>query len=394
MKGTAYLKSVPISASVRPVIDAMRDATSREWVALPIYRRRAVPAVAVCDDRDVGRGSGNTMSSVGASKVKTSAGRNTLFRKLFAAYAVVVGVAVALLVFAPVTVSVPTALKELPVIIGGFVVMLVVYRVLLRRALAPLERVTDLMRRIDPLAPGQRVDTSASDAEMVAVAEAFNEMLDRLEQERRESARRTLAAQEAERRRIARELHDEIGQVLTGLVLRHETLARRAPNGLREEIEGLREAARHGAEEVRAIARRLRPEALDELGLQSALLALTATVAQQGGVEVQRTLARDLRLTTEQELVIYRVAQESLTNVLRHAGAHRVALTLREDEDGAVVLLVRDDGVGLPADADDHSNGIRGMRERALLVGADLSVRRLEPCGTEVRLRLPSRELA
>ena len=136
------------------------------------------------------------------------------------------------------------------------------------------------MHQVDPLAPGQRIDATSGDEEVVALAEAFNEMLDRLEGERRDSGRRALAAQEAERRRIARELHDEIGQLLTGLILRGETLARRAPEELRADVVGLREGAREAAEEVRLIARRLRPEALDELGLQSALLALCTSVAE------------------------------------------------------------------------------------------------------------------
>src|SRR5919109_211845 len=210
-------------------------------------------------------------------------------------------------------------------------------------------------------------------------------MLDRLEGERRESARRALAAQEGERRRIARELHDEIGQVLTGLVLRSETLSRRAPAELRGDLEDLREAARSGAQDVRMIAQRLRPEALDELGLQSALLALCTAVSDRAGIQITRDLERDLPLTAEQELVIYRVAQESVTNVVRHAEATRIEVTLRRDGDGdgdGVVLVVRDDGVGLP-----------GMRERALLVGANIMIGPARDGGTEVRLHLPSKEI-
>jgi two-component system, NarL family, sensor histidine kinase UhpB len=316
--------------------------------------------------------------------------RMTLFRRLFLTYAAVVGLAVAVLVLAPITVSVPTALAELAVILAGFAVTLVLFHAFLRRALAPLQTLTDVMHQIDPLAPGQRIDATTGDEEVVALAEAFNEMLDRLESERRDSGRRALAAQEAERRRIARELHDEIGQLLTGLILRGETLARRAPEELREDIVGLREGAREAAEEVRLIARRLRPEALDELGLQSALLALCTTVAQRAGLEVERRFARDLPLT-EEELVIYRVAQESLTNVVRHAQARRVMVTLERDRDRGVVLTVRDDGVGLPAEVADDSSGIRGMRERALLVGAQLRVSAVEPHGTEVALRVPVR---
>jgi two-component system, NarL family, sensor histidine kinase UhpB len=317
--------------------------------------------------------------------------RVSLFWRLFVAYAGVLALAVSVLVFAPVTVSVPTALTEVAVLLAGFVIALVMYLALLRRALGPLERLTRLMRRIDPLAPGQRIDTDAGDEQVVALAEAFNEMLDRLERERRESALHALAAQEAERRRIARELHDEIGQTLTGLVLRSETILRRAPEELRGDVEGLREAARRGAEDVRSIARRLRPEALDELGLQSALLALCGAVVKETGLEVERSLERDVRLSAEEELVIYRVAQESLTNVVRHAGASHAELVLRRLAND-VVLLVRDDGVGLPRNAERDATGIRGMRERALLIGAELVLAPAKPRGTEVRLRLPRRE--
>jgi two-component system sensor histidine kinase UhpB len=320
--------------------------------------------------------------------------RATLYRRLFVSYAAVLTLALLVLVFAPVTISVPVTLAELAVLLIGFVAMLAAAHVLLHRALHPLERLTAVMERIDPLTPGERIQLDAPEREVAALTEAFNDMLDRLESERRDSARRALTAQEGERRRIARELHDEIGQILTGMVLRSETLARRAPDGLRGDLEDLREAARQAAEEVRRIARRLRPEALDELGLQSALLALCTAVSDRVGLPIERNLERDLPLTSEQELVIYRVAQESLTNVVRHAGATHAALTLRNDGDGGVVLVVRDDGIGLPDDAERKSNGLRGMRERALLVGANISIGRANGSGTEVRLHVPSKELA
>ena len=321
-------------------------------------------------------------------------GRTTLYQRLFASYAAVLALAVVLLIFAPVTVSVPVTVAELAVLLGGFVVMLGAFHVVLHRGLRPLERLTAVMQRVDPLMPGQRIELQAPEREVAALTEAFNAMLDRLERERRDSARRALSAQEAERRRIARELHDEIGQVLTGLLLRSETIARRAPAELRGDLEELREAARHGAEEVRRIARRLRPEALDELGLQSALLSLCTAVSERTGLQIARTLQRDLPLSAEQELVIYRVAQESITNVVRHASAGRAELTLRRDGDGGVLLVVRDDGVGLAPDAERDATGLRGMRERALLVGAEMTITAAPSGGTEVRLHLPSRELA
>ena len=97
-------------------------------------------------------------------------------------------------------------------------------------------------------------------------------------------------------------------------------------------------------------------------------------------------------MTAEEELVIYRVAQESLTNVVRHAQAERVLVTLEPDLDGSVVLTVRDDGVGLPDPVADGSSGIRGMRERALLVGAQLRVDAVDPNGTQIVLRLPPKD--
>jgi len=319
-------------------------------------------------------------------------GHTSLFRRLFLAYAGVLAAAIAVLMLAPVTVSVPVTVPELAVILVGAVLMLTSFRLLLQRALDPYERLTRMMERVDPLAPGQRIELTVREAEVAALVRAFNDMLDRLEGERRQSARRALAAQEDERRRIARELHDEIGQTFTGLVLRSETLSRRAPDGLRQDLEALREDARHGAEEVRTIARRLRPEALDELGLQSALLALCTDVAERAAIVVTRNLERDLPLDAEQELVIYRVAQESITNVVRHARASHVEVSLGRENDG-VLLVVRDDGVGLPADAHRSATGLLGMRERALLVGGEISIARRRPAGTEVRLYLPSGEI-
>jgi two-component system, NarL family, sensor histidine kinase UhpB len=346
----------------------------------------------VCHDRHAM--TVDTPSRAGVSPPADRRKLTTLYRRLFVSYAAVLTLALLLLIFAPVTISVPVTLAEVAVLLIGFAAMLGAFHLLLHRGLDPLEQLTAVMERIDPLAPGQRIQLDAPEREVAALTEAFNDMLDRLESERRDSARRALAAQEGERRRIARELHDEIGQVLTGLVLRSETLARRAPDDLRRDLEDLREAARQAAEEVRRIARRLRPEALDELGLQSALLALFTAVSNRVGLRIDRDLERDLPLNAEQELVIYRVAQESITNVARHAGATHAEVTLRNDGEGGVLLVVRDDGVGLPEDAHRKSNGLRGMRERALLVGAHVAIGPANGRGTEVRLHVPKKEIA
>ena len=282
--------------------------------------------------------------------------------------------------------SVPVAAGELAVLVVGLLALLLANFILLRPAFAPLDDLADAMRRQDPLAPGVRARLSG-DASVVALARTFNDMLDRLEHERRESARQALLAQEGERRRIARELHDEVGQTLTGVILQVEGLAAAIPDELRPQLEELRETVRHGADEVRTIARRLRPDALVELGLASALAALAGAFERQVRVPVHRDLPPAIEVSPEEELVIYRVAQEALTNVARHAQASLVRLELRVESDG-IVLVVADDGRGIPEDAWDLSQGIRGMRERAMLVGAKLSIDSRPGDGTIVRLAI------
>jgi two-component system, NarL family, sensor histidine kinase UhpB len=310
-----------------------------------------------------------------------------LFWRVFGTNAAVLVLAFLALVFAPVTVSVPPAAIELVVLAVGLVCLLALNLALLRPAFRPLDELVETMRGHDPLSPGKRVRVSGGPA-VVALAETFNEMLDRLESERRDSARRALLVQEGERRRIARELHDEVGQTLTGVMLQVEGLAGQIPEELREQLDELRETARHGTEEVRRIARRLRPEALEDLGLESALAALAAAFGEHARLRIERRLEPGLPLSQEQELVIYRIAQEALTNVARHADATEVELHL-ERTNGRAILTVRDDGGGIPPEAFRSSQGIRGMRERAMLIGAQLTIGNPAAGGTEVRLSIP-----
>jgi two-component system sensor histidine kinase UhpB len=258
--------------------------------------------------------------------------------------------------------------------------------VLVRRAFAPLRRLTRLMHRVDPLAPGTRLRADGAAKEVQELADAFNDMLERLENERRDSARRAVRAQEAERRRLARELHDELGQSLTGVLLQIDQ-AIRTPQAA--DLEEAREGARRSLDDVRRIARDLRPDLLVELGLQSALHALATRLTRQGGVLVDRHLDPDLpSLGEDAEVVLYRVAQEALTNVARHADAKRVTVELAH-ADALVTLTIDDDGRGVPSYVGHEARGITGMRERALLVGGRLSVGRAPTRGTRVRLEIP-----
>jgi two-component system sensor histidine kinase UhpB len=232
------------------------------------------------------------------------------------------------------------------------------------------------MRTVDLLRPGQRF-TAHGGVEVAELARTFNQMLERLETERRESGRRALRAQEAERRRIASGLHDEVGQVLTGVLLRLDD-------------EETKEAVRQALDEVRRIARELRPEMLEHLGLVSALTELSRRFADQSGIEVDRSFAERLPpLSEDAELAVYRVAQESLTNVARHAHATRVEVAL-EAGAGSVVLRVADNGTGMPEAVSNGHGGLRGMRERALLAGGALAVRTGREGGVEVRLEVPA----
>jgi len=309
--------------------------------------------------------------------------------RIFAANAAILVVATLALAISPATVSFPIALTESIVLTVGLIALLIVNLLLVRRSLAPLGRLTRLMRQIDLLSPGQRLD-QAGPAEVRELGAVFNEMLERLEQERHESGWDALRRQEDERKRVARELHDEVGQALTAVMLQLGRLTRRAPSDLGVELAEALETTRESLEDVRRIAKQLRPEALDDLGLAPALNVLAATFADRTGLRIRRRIDETLPpLGAEAELVIFRVAQESLTNAARHADTGRVDLTLEHDRQ-AIVLRVRDYGRGL--DRARPGSGMRGMRERALFVGADLSIDAPADGGTAVTLRVPLHE--
>ncbi|MFD8206238.1 HAMP domain-containing sensor histidine kinase [Streptomyces sp. NPDC059695] len=306
----------------------------------------------------------------------------SLYWRLFLLNASVLVVAV-LLLFGPVTVSTPVLLGEAVVLLAGLLVLLVANAALLRVGLAPLQRLTRAMRAADLLRPGRRAAVTGH-GEIADLTRTFNTMLDRLEAERATSTARVLSAQEAERRRIARELHDEVGQTLTAVLLQLKHTADHAPAALRPELHQAQETTRAGLDEIRRIARRLRPGVLEELGLHSALRSLASEFSTRGLTVRPRIDAGLPKLGPETELVLYRVAQEGLTNTARHADATRVELRLRALPHGGVGLLVRDDGRGIGTAPEGA--GLRGMRERALLIGADLTVGDGAEGGTEVRL--------
>jgi two-component system, NarL family, sensor histidine kinase UhpB len=310
-----------------------------------------------------------------------------LFWRVFLLNAALLVAAGIVLAFSPLRISTPTEVLEEIVVGVGILLLLAADYALLRPAFKPLERLAQRMKNVDLLRPGGRLPPTGP-PEVVDLVRSFNEMLDRLETERRESGGRALAAQEAERKRIAAELHDEVGQSMTGVLLLLDQVAGEVPASRREVLAEAQEATRRSIDEVRRIAQELRPEQLEHLGLVSALKSLATRFTERAGLQLEWEFARALPpLAPDVELAVYRVAQESLTNVARHAGAARVWLSLQPGRE-SVVLRVVDDGHGM--NGHPEGGGLRGMRERAAMVGAALAVKPARTGGVEVRLEAPA----
>ena len=310
-----------------------------------------------------------------------------LFWRVFAVNGGVLATVAVLLIVTPVQISAPIKLEQALIIVVGLAITLAANALLLRQTVAPLGRLARRMETVDLLRRGQRIDVHRGD-EVGRVVQAFNRMLDRLESERQQSGRRVLAAQEAERIGIARDLHDEVGQLLTGVLLHLNSIADAAPSQ-RDEIDAAKRTVRLALDEVRRISSELRPEMLEHLGLASALIELSTTFARVSGLHVKRRFDTALpKLSPDAELAVYRIAQESLTNVARHAAATEVTITLERGSD-TVILGVSDNGRGFDGAPQEHG-GLRSMRERALLIDAALAVKPGRRGGVDVRLEVPA----
>jgi two-component system, NarL family, sensor histidine kinase UhpB len=316
----------------------------------------------------------------------------SLFQRVAAinALLLLVAVAVTIVILVPGHESSYKINEEGVVLLIAIALVVLANLLLLRRVVSPLQRLTAVARRVDLDDPRPPLPDARATSEAGELALTFNDMLARLRAERLEATGRVLAGQEAERLRISQELHDQIGQELTAALLLLSRVQSNAPDELRPAVLQAQESVRASLEDVRRIAIELRPEALDDLGLESALAVLCDRFSRRSGLEVSFQVADTLpELSRATELVIYRVAQEALTNVARHSQSDRAELVLHPDED-QIELIVRDHGQGLPPDQPPGS-GIRGMRERAGLVGAGLEIDNASPGpGAVVRLRVPA----
>ena len=263
---------------------------------------------------------------------------------------------------------------------------------MIQKRFEPLERLIDAMERADLARSGVDlgglVDGRAETEEVERLEVAFRRMLERLDAERRRTSSAALQAMEEERARVARDLHDEVNQSLTGVLLHLEAARDKAPPELDRELAETKGMANQAMQELLTLARALRPTALDDLGLKAALAGHVDDIGRQTSIEASFEAEGDFSdLAPETQLVAYRVAQESLSNVVRHSGAQHVRVRLRRNGDG-LELTVTDDGRGFVIADSEAGLGIPGMRERTLLVGGELEIESQPPVGTRVRLRV------
>lgn len=283
-------------------------------------------------------------------------------------------------------------------VVAGSVVILLgvgINAVLIRLALWPLESLEHTARRVGAGEMAARAaDSPLADSALVRVTEVFNHMLDSISAHRtrqQELARRVLESEERERQRIAHELYSGTAQTLAGVLVRLRIAERHLSSGANGSINEIREEVVSALEEIRGVARRLRPPELDELGVRAALEAHARSMTQGRRMEVRFSGAVP-ELSRETSLALFRIVQEAITNAAVHSGADTVRIYVGTEE-GKVVAEVVDDGCGFDLAAaltpSKQSLGLFGMHERAGYVQGELSLESGPGRGTRVRVVLP-----
>ncbi|HVF79819.1 MAG TPA: sensor histidine kinase [Solirubrobacteraceae bacterium] len=282
-----------------------------------------------------------------------------------------------------------TGTRQFLVLTAAILASLLANNFVMRRRFAPLESLTRTMECVDLTVPGVRAHPHDGEAADIArLREAFNLMLSRLESERTGSATAVLRAQEAERARVARDLHDEVNQALAAVSLRLAATAEHAPPEFAEELAETQRLAGQAMQELLGLARELRPAALDDHGLLPALRTQVRLFGDRWGIPAHFAADGTRPLLGEfEQLVVYRVVQEALSNIARHAKATNVKVTVMGCNSAQVRVSIVDDGVGLAPDRlRDGGCGLVGMRERAMLAGGHLELSATPGGGTTVQL--------
>ncbi len=281
---------------------------------------------------------------------------------------------------------------------GGTALSALIYSVLLRWALSPLKQLQEAAEALRQGRMDVRVPLHPfSDAQMKRLVETFNQMVETIASNNERLhwlSQQILQAQEEERARIARELHDEAAQWLTSLLIRQRLLIRTLPPEMRPEVEEIQRMTATALEHLRRIALELRPAILDDLGLVEALRWQAEEFQKKTGLSVTLQIQGHIeRLSREIELTLYRVSQEALTNIARHAKATRVEMTLNCLGDH-LELTISDNGIGFDPEvvrkSRPRSLGLIGMAERLSLVGGTLEIESAPGKGTRVRARVPA----
>ncbi|MHB9111949.1 MAG: HAMP domain-containing sensor histidine kinase [Thermoleophilia bacterium] len=269
---------------------------------------------------------------------------------------------------------------------------------LVKIAFRPLDDLTDTMKAIRAGHRGIRVPEVTDDPQIEELSRSLNSMLNSMDLQRKKAAASVIKAQEEERKRIARELHDETSQSLTGLVIGIRMVQEIVPDDMPEIIERLAnisDLAHATLNEVHTMAIRLRPSVLDDLGLAAALRSYSKEFTEITGIKVEmQLLGMSQRLTPELETVLYRVVQEALTNVARHSGATNCRVTLKRRE-RSISGVIEDDGRGfdsqsvMMSDEKGRGLGLHGMKERIELVGGSLEFDSRLNDGTSIFIEVP-----
>jgi two-component system sensor histidine kinase UhpB len=273
--------------------------------------------------------------------------------------------------------------------------------VLLQIAFRPLLDLGKVMNRVQAGESSLRAPLTGFDPEADQLARTFNMMLEAIDEANRHRSAQIINAQEEERKRIARELHDETSQVLTSLLISLAVLEESITSPeAHERIAETRQLAHQTLRAIRSLSIDLRPSALDDLGLLPALRWYIKEYQQKFSLEVDfHATGPKERLSSELETVLYRIVQEALTNVARHAHAHKVRVTLKEN-DQAIDATISDDGTGFdaaelqkkPEIGQERGWGLVGMYERAHLLDGTLTIDAKPGKGTTVRAHIPIQE--
>ncbi len=288
----------------------------------------------------------------------------------------------------------------------GVGLSLLINYVVLKFALRPLSSLTSTVDRVQDGLTSVRAQVSPSqDPEFARLGEALNTMLDRLAvhtatiEANREQLRalsvKVITAQEEERKRIARELHDETSQSLASLLISLERIDNAIPDdfpGLKERLRSARSLTKRTLDEMRSLIADLRPQLLDDLGLVPAIRWYATDRLEPEGIDVEVDIDRALpRLAPSVETALFRIAQEAISNIVKHADASQVSVKLSCDRE--LRLLIEDDGVGFPSDspADDglQHMGLFGVVERAAALGGEASIESTAGQGTRLSVSIP-----